>query len=409
MRWSEKVVGVVLIGAVAGCPGTTTYGVQYSARPDLGSTETPDDPTVEARQLLKTARTVAFYPPDYCQNTDSDLRSIGGNIADRRRVQELKSACGSLLSQMERAAEGAGYEVYSWQNLKSSSQRPIDLAKAANVDVLFEINDFEPQEVVEHTTTFFERDESRGDRPIPVSETVANKCHDYRGGSQAGTINGAMGSRGSDPTVALIGAMDVKTVSVADGRDRWHYRKSEVKLVDKLSPTTFTAPNRYNRLTQVLQGAGTGLVITGASLLLLEALLPKDPLNPSSGFDSGGWSIGLMVGGVALIGGGYGAHYALGPRSPDTKDVLCNPKFEDIDEYKAQQVFSKEEAPADVQVERLKAALRQNMLAQFVTALKELHPPGSGPAPAPAPATAPTTPAPTPAPAAPTAPAGGHP
>src|SRR5689334_8722440 len=98
MRLRHKVVGVVLLGAMVGCPGSTTYGVQYSARPDLGSTEVPEEPTVEARQLLKTAKTVAFYPPDYCRNTEDHVAVVQGDIADRRRVQELKSACGSLIS-----------------------------------------------------------------------------------------------------------------------------------------------------------------------------------------------------------------------------------------------------------------------------------------------------------------------
>src|ERR1700733_803834 len=143
MRYFAFVVAVV----VAGCTHYTTYGYQYRVAQQFDSGAEPDPISVEARQLLATAHTVAFYPPDYCVNSESG----------EHKAKELRATCGVLLSTLERAAEHAGYEVLSWQNLRGG-KRPIDFAREANVDVLFEINEFEPGELsdseIQRTLTF---------------------------------------------------------------------------------------------------------------------------------------------------------------------------------------------------------------------------------------------------------------
>src|SRR5215831_9652985 len=130
-----KLYAVLALGALAGCPPPVTYGYQYRVQQQFGGGEEPEPAPLEARQLLANARTVAFFPPDVCINVDA----VGaGNV----KARMLRANCGVLLSSLERAAEGAGYEVLSWQNLRGN-KRPIDYAREANVDVLFEINEID--------------------------------------------------------------------------------------------------------------------------------------------------------------------------------------------------------------------------------------------------------------------------
>src|SRR5688572_15995632 len=92
----------------AACTPTVRYGYQYKLKQDFTARYEPEQPTVEARKLLATAKTVAFYPPDTCANINPDV--------EQKRVQQLRASCGVLMSSLERAAERAGYDVYSWQN-----------------------------------------------------------------------------------------------------------------------------------------------------------------------------------------------------------------------------------------------------------------------------------------------------
>ena len=128
----------LVLVVTAGCAQYATYGYQYRVAQHFDAGAEPDPISAEARQLLATAHTVAFYPPDYCVNSESG----------EHKAKDLRATCGVLLSTLERAAEQAGFEVLSWQNLRGS-KRPIDFAREANVDVLFEINEFEPGELSE--------------------------------------------------------------------------------------------------------------------------------------------------------------------------------------------------------------------------------------------------------------------
>src|SRR5262249_10327412 len=159
-------------------------------------------PPVEARQLLARARTIAFYPPDTCLNTTP---------TDSQQDKVLRARCGVLLSKLERDAERAGYEVVSWVNLRGN-QRPIDYARDAKVDVLFEINELSPQRIKasesKRNLAFFERDDNGVDRDLAVSTVVGQRCHDWAKQSDKDLIAG------------LKSTLDIKTVSVADGRAR---------------------------------------------------------------------------------------------------------------------------------------------------------------------------------------------
>src|SRR3954462_13383840 len=118
MRTLGKVLAIATL--CFGCKPPATYGYQYQLTQQFGGAEAPEVLGREARELLANARTVAFYPPDLCLNTDTS--HAGG------RDQKMAVAnCGVLLSNLERAAERAGYEVLSWQNLRGQ-KRPIDYA-----------------------------------------------------------------------------------------------------------------------------------------------------------------------------------------------------------------------------------------------------------------------------------------
>ena len=94
---------VYLFAVVAGCKTPPTYGYHYEMAQQFGNAETPERANHEARALLAAAKTVAFYPPDLCLNTDT--------TRDGNHNKLVQANCGVLLSTLERAAERAGYEV----------------------------------------------------------------------------------------------------------------------------------------------------------------------------------------------------------------------------------------------------------------------------------------------------------
>src|SRR5688500_18397198 len=101
-------VGVMTAAALGACLPNATYGYQYQLQQQFLGGEEPEAPPVEARQLLASAKVVAFYPPDSCVNADPSQGA--------KRLQELRASCGTLMSKLERGAQAAGYEVVSWQN-----------------------------------------------------------------------------------------------------------------------------------------------------------------------------------------------------------------------------------------------------------------------------------------------------
>jgi hypothetical protein len=295
--------------AMTGCAQYATYGYQYRVTQQFGGGDQPDAISTDARQLLATAHTVAFYPPDYCVNTD---------VSDHK-AKDMRATCGVAMTQLERAAEQAGYEVVSWQNLKGPGQRPIDFARESNVDVLFEINQFEPGELsdsdIQRTLTFFDHGD-HGDAPLAVSNSVAQTCQEY-----------AL-QRDPAQTAALTGVIDIKTVAVADGRVRWEYRKTLSSSLGRTYPqVTFRDQIKPNKLAMALSVAGGVAVGVGLALFVVEQSTMNDPTTGETKFDSGGWSTGLLIGGALAIVAGIGAQYGLGGEKPVPEDVLCNGKL----------------------------------------------------------------------------------
>jgi len=361
---------------IAGCTKYVTYGYQYRTQQQFGGGEDPEPAPVEARELLASAKTVAFFPPDICVNVDA--------TAGDTRVKQLRANCGVLMSTLERAAERAGYEVLSWQNLRGN-KRPIDFAREANVDVLFEINEFDLGEIndsqVQRTLGFFERGERGGESPLSVATPLAQHCADYA--KQADPVRAA----------ALDGTIDIKTVSVSDGHARWRYRKTLSQSLGRSYPrVTFTAPERPSTGSQVLLGIGGVALAIGGGFALAEVASTDDPLTPENEkFDSGGWSTNLIIAGAVVAGVAAVIQLAVGGSKPELDSVLCSPAFATTTvtatvaptgPLATEHTFN--ETTGGDQLGKERERIRDTMIAQFIDVLKEVRshrPVAAAPAP----------------------------
>jgi hypothetical protein len=374
----------VLVGLSAACTQFTTYGYQYKMQQSFGGEE-PEAAPREARQLLANARTVAFYPPDVCINVDA------GGV----RAQQLHSACGVLMSSLERAAEGAGYEVVSWQNLRGN-KRAIDFARESNVDVLFEVNEFDLGAIlssqIEQRLSFFEQADTGTETPLSVSTGVAQTCAGY-----AKSINPSL-------PVGQHGTIDIKTVSVVDGRMRWRYRKVLTKpyATATQQPQLFRSVNKPKPLELALGIVGGLAVIGGATLITIEQVSPDDPLTPQNDhFDTGGKSYILTIAGLAAVAGAIVYHYQAGTDKPDPAAIMCDGRFAvaiavpmaapPATTYSAEHTFSSTQNAGD-NAEAEQRQLSDTMIAQFIDELKAVHPVGGPRPPAPPSPPAPAAP-----------------
>src|SRR5678816_2070157 len=82
-------LATVYVGLFAACSHASTYGYQSTFDKQFFGNEDPEPPPVEARQLLASARTVAFYPPDTCLNATP---------TESQQDKVLRARCGVLLS-----------------------------------------------------------------------------------------------------------------------------------------------------------------------------------------------------------------------------------------------------------------------------------------------------------------------
>jgi hypothetical protein len=363
LRCGYLVLGVA-VGLTVGCTRYATYGYQYRMQQQFGGGEDPEPAPVEARELLANAKTIAFFPPDICVNVDA--------TAGDTKVKQLRANCGVLMSTLERAAERAGYEVLSWQNLRGN-KRPIDFAREANVDVLFEINEFDLGEIndsqVQRTLAFFERSDRGADAPLSVATPIAQQCADYA--KQVDPIRAA----------ALNGTIDIKTVSVSDGRARWRYRKTLSESLGRSYPRVlFTAPEKPSTAAQVLLGIGGVAIGVGGGFAVAEAASSDDPTTPENEkFDSSGWSTNLLVGGLVTMGIGAVLQVAVGGSKPAPESVLCSGAFAAAPamaaapsgQLAAEHTFN-ETTGGDLLVKE-RERIRDTMIAQFIEVLKEVR------------------------------------
>lgn len=370
---------------LAACSHTATYGYQYRIDQQFGGGEESEAPPVEARQLLAHAKTVAFFPPDTClDNKQQATRSI-------------VARCGVVLSELERNAERAGYEVVSWVNLRGE-RRPIEYAREANVDILFEINELLPQRVddrdVQRTLTFFERDDAGADSNLPVAQSIAERCQKWA-------------TRDQPVSPGLTSTLDIKTVSVSDGRARWHYRKTVSQATGQEYPKVrFVGSTVPNPAGQRVLGIGIAFAITGLVLGLVDSSVntgmdeitgePKKKV-----FGSYPW---YMVGvGAGITALGIGIAVATGSKKPEPATVLCReetvakdaPTTRSDDPVSSEHRFNETRVsdPLARQEEKL-AVERANEFFTVVAQIREETSAGA-PASAAPPAPAPAAPAPT--------------
>ena len=81
---------LMLLASQPACPKPMSYAYQERLPASaFGPADSAEPAGREARQLLSMARTVAFYPPDYCINVDKD---------EVARNRTLRANCGVLLS-----------------------------------------------------------------------------------------------------------------------------------------------------------------------------------------------------------------------------------------------------------------------------------------------------------------------
>ncbi|HUS28247.1 MAG TPA: hypothetical protein VMZ53_07055 [Kofleriaceae bacterium] len=355
--------GLLLCAALVGCAPNATYGYQYQLTQQFTGGEEPEAPGVEARQLLAGAKTVAFYPPDTCLNAET--------VVANRKLQEVRANCGVLMSTLERAAQRAGYEVLSWQNLRGG--RAIDFAREGKVDVLFEINEFEitplDDNAVERSMRFFEVHEDGNETALPVTQATGAQCANYAK------------AHDKTRTVAVTGSIDIKTVNVSDGRDRWHYRKTREKQFQAEYPrSTFTGKGKTHPLERGLRGVFVGALILAVDLIILDELLNDDPttMDLDENFDPSPWQwVSAGVAGASL-GGMIAVHYKL-PVKPEASKVLCNVTTADaaktvvqVGTLSAQHTFT-EVQTGDI-TKRDYEQVRDEMIGDFIKILSEAHP-----------------------------------
>jgi hypothetical protein len=330
-------------------------------RTAFGPADTAEPAGREARLLLSSARTVAFYPPDYCINVDKD---------EVARSRTLRANCGVLLSSLERAAEKAGYEVLSWQNLRGT-QRPIDYAREARVDVLFEINEFDFGPVDDSKLvrgmSFVSYPDGGNTSPFTPPQTIADRC----------TVFAA--KRRKSITVAKVGTVDIKTVSVVDGRNRWRYRKSLTRPRDveyeRVAFGSVAKPNPGGVALGVIGAIGLGI---GLGLFLGDYTTSDDPATPENEDISFGSvpEIMMVTGAIAFAGSFVVNALTSKAGSPDR---MCA-----ADSTVEPLVIPGRMPQVDEEAEN--AAIRSEMIGEFVNVIVDVR--NSTP-PAPVPAAAP--------------------
>ena len=296
-----------------GCAGPRHYGVRYNL--DAKRLLASDAPatTESAREVVRKATTIAFFPPDACR----DVKAAGAGSEEVSNV--LRLSCGVLMSELEAEASRQGFSVVSWQTLRGGVGRPIEYARENKVDILFEINelslDIPPQDLYAFSDmSFFERDPQRGGRqPLVVQDTmaVAKRCQD-RYWEQAGA------------TLAVT--LDVKMVSVEDGRVRWAYRDTRRDKADEkveLTRTYEVAPGESQTSVMAWTLGGTGVSI-GLIMALMGAIDTDFTrlVEPGAGIAAAGAGI-LLLG---LLLDNATREY------PPPDAVLCQPGWRSLEE-----------------------------------------------------------------------------
>lgn len=270
------------------------------------------EPAPEAKDIVKQATSLAFNPPDAC----SDVKAAGAGASEVGNVMRLQ--CGVLMTELEAAATRAGFSVLSWQTLRGG--RAIDYAREKNVDLLFEVNDLSFDLPVQDlysvsNVAFFEAKAEGGVRQplvVPDAMGTARRCQEqyWKAATPAQTVT-----------------LDVKLVSVNDGRVRWTYRDTlsddlGQRLQVERSWLAHPQPGGSGLFSASAVGIGAGL-----ALLLIPVIDPpvsdKEVATARTLQTIGGVAVGVGV--AALV-----ASFLIPQPYPSPDAVLCQgPALED--------------------------------------------------------------------------------
>lgn len=212
----------------------------------------------QARAVMAGATTIAFVPPDTCHT----ILAVTEQTVEEA-PEEDGLGCASLMSRLEAGAISHGFEVVSWQSLHGP-QRPIDYAQQLGVDVLFEVNE--------------------AGFGVPAAELYASaetRVFDGATGQAVAVANPVLVAQrcipGFEPALdaGATVVLDVKMVSVADGKVHWAYRAVNSPL-QAGAPPTFV--ERYDSSTTSYRPKGRagwkiGVGAPALALSLVSALV----------------------------------------------------------------------------------------------------------------------------------------
>lgn len=292
----------------SGCSTLFPLKKEYSMTQDWNSQhiieENTQPPTDSAHDLVSSAKTVAFFPPDACRST----KAAGPGASEVSNVMRLN--CGVLMSELEAEATQAGFHVVSWQTLRGP-ERPLDYASRNGVDILFEINelslDVPTQDIYTvANTSFFENGDSIS---VYNAEAVAESCRKRYASSAV--------------PPAVVVTLDMKMVSVKDGRIGWYYRKTQAENQNEsfTLERTFPAYGAPNYLFDVLGDLSwiSGIVglVSGGTFIALGAILAMPTFYAIGG-------LGLAVLPIALVSwAGFSTVAHLLASYPEPEAVIC--------------------------------------------------------------------------------------
>jgi hypothetical protein len=290
---ARRALALVLTVATASCTTTTTYYAavaRTAASPQAAPTDDArvTDPAVQSQ--LGPGVTLALYPPDSCTTTAA---APPGSAGGQGFVQ---MQCGVLMSGLEKAAAGEGYNVVSWQLLKGD---PLGRARELHVDFLLEVDELSIQSYAADVSavtdiSFFEVT-ADGREPLEVADAgaTAARCKALLGADLAANA-------------AQTATLSVKMTGVADGRAKWFYRHTTGQAASGGERVFYYGAQKPT--------ATGGLVALGAGGALLLAGLVLEP--PLASF--------LLLSGAGV--GGVGAIVALAQAlksGPHPDELLC--------------------------------------------------------------------------------------
>ncbi len=270
-------------------PPPKTYAVQLDLAAEEyvpGLPDRSDALSSDVKTVLKRGKRVGILPPDNCLTTKA------GVSADQSDL--IRMDCGVLMSSLEVRLAQAGYQVVSWQVLKpATGQSGIDRARAQNLDVLFEIDQFSAGKIEKDSELSVKLHylEMTNGVPVPVDATpqVREQCRGVARAAAAQARHAMQGDR-------FEGVLSAKAVDVGSGTAVWYYQKSIADLNDKASHRSATilydAPgyvppqptvdprartNKLQLLGIVFTPVGGGVAALGLGLSQVDTLKDQAP------------------------------------------------------------------------------------------------------------------------------------